>query len=92
MQFLTSSLLEDLFAALKGKRDDKTVRGFARELMDDKDLPISYLVQKTRQAAGTAEAERLDLLIRGRHAVEKSKKEQVRPEKGLRALVRKFLR
>ena len=88
----TNSLLQDLFAALKGKRDDKTVRDFARELMDDKDLPISYLVQKTRQAVGAAEAERLDVLIRGRHAVEKSKKELARSGKGVRGLIRKFLR
>ena len=88
----TNSLLQDLFAALKGKRDDKIVRDFARELMDDKDLPISYLVQKAKEAVGAAQAERLDVLIRGRHAVEKSQKERVKPEKGVRALVRRFLR
>ncbi len=88
----TNSLLADLFDAMRNKRDDTTVRGFARELTDDKDLPITYLVNKVRDAVGPAEAERLDVLLRGRHAVDKSKAERARTEGGVRGLIRKFLR
>ena len=88
----TNSLLGDLFDALRGKRDDTTVRGFARELTDDKDLPIGYLVHKVSEELGPAEAERLDVLLRGRYAVDKSKAEQAKAEGGVRGLVRKLLR
>jgi hypothetical protein len=88
----TNSLLGDLFDALRSKRDDKTVRGFARELTDDKDLPITYLVHKVRDAVGGAEAERLDVLLRGRYAVDKSKAERAKAEGGVRGFIRKFLR
>jgi hypothetical protein len=86
----TDSLLEDLIAALSGGRDDATVRAFAQELMDDKDLPISYLVQKTQATAGTAAAQRLDLLIRGRHAIEKEQTEKSKPAGGVIGMVRRF--
>ncbi len=87
----TGSLLEDLFTALKGQRDDDTVRAFARELMDDKDLPIGYLVRKVEESVGAAEAERLDVLIRGRQVVERSKAERARSEGLLRRLLRRFM-
>ena len=92
----TNALLEDLCTALSGKREDDTVRGFARELMDDKDLPIDYLVRKVYKMVGPAEAERLDILIRGKYMVEKSKVEQEKVEQaksqgGLFGFVRKLL-
>lgn len=87
----TSSLLEDLCDALKSQRDNDTVRAFARELMDDKDLPISYLVRKVEQKVGAREAERLDVLIRGSVAVAASKEEREEPKKGVRGLLRRFL-
>ena len=88
----TSSLLEDLCDALKKERDNETVRAFARELMDDKDLPISYLVRKVTQKVGRKEAERLDVLIRGPSAVARSKAEREESNKGVRGLLRKLLR
>ena len=88
----TKSLLKDLLSALKAKRNDETVRAFAKELMDDKDLPISYLVHKAGKMIGTAEAERLDVLVRGRRAVDQSKAEQLTSEGGVRGFVRRFLR
>jgi hypothetical protein len=88
----TNSLLQDLIAALRAERDDATVRGFARELVDDKDLPIAYLVHKVGEAIGTAQAERLDLLLRGRHAVDKSKAEKAKSTGGVGGFIRKFLR
>ena len=90
----TDSLLEDLCSALSGKREDDTVRGFARELIDEKDLPIEYLVRKVSEKAGSAEAERLDILIRGKYMVEKSKAEQAKqakPQGGIFGFVRKLL-
>ena len=72
----TGALLEDLCAALRGKRDDSAVRGFAQELMGEKHLRIEYLVRKVEENVGTEAAKRLDVLIRGKHAVEKSKAEQ----------------
>jgi len=87
----TSSLLEDLCDALKRQRDNDTVRAFARELMDDKDLPISYLVRKVQQKVGAQEAERLDVLIRGPLAVAQSKAEREESKKGVRGLIRRFL-
>ena len=91
----TDSLLQDLCSALKSNRDDETVRAFAKELMDDKDLPLSYLVRKVDASIGAAQAERLNVLIRGRHAVDKEKKakaEQARSSGGVFGLVRKFLK
>jgi hypothetical protein len=87
----TNSLLQDLCAALKAQRDDETVRAFARELMDDKDLPIAYLVRKVKQSVGAKEAERLDVLVRGRYLVEKSKAAQVETEGGVRGFLRRLL-
>ena len=94
----TNSLLEDLCTALRGKRDDATVRGFARELIDDKNLPIGYLVRKVRDDVGDAAADRLDVLIRGRAAVEKEKadkaekaREEARESGGVRGFMRKLL-
>ena len=88
----TKSLLEDLIAAIQGKRDDHTIRGFARELMDDKDLPLKYLLNKVGAALGPAEAERLDVLMRGRYAVDKSKAEAAKSSGGVRGFMRKFMR
>ncbi len=91
----TDSLLQDLCSALKTHRDDETVRAFARELMDDKDLPLSYLVRKVKESVGAVQAERLDVLIRGRHAVDREKKAkagQDRSSGGVMGLVRKFLK
>lgn len=56
----TNSLLEDLLDALRSKRDDATVRVFAKELMDDKDRPLTYLVHKTKELVGQTESERLN--------------------------------
>lgn len=86
----TGSLLEDLIAALSGGRDDETVRAFAQELMNDKGLPISYLVQKTKATAGTAAAQRLDLLIRGRHAIDKERAEETKSTGGVLGMVRRL--
>lgn len=87
----TRSLLEDLLDALRAKRDDATVREFAKELMDDKDLPISYLVQKVRERVGESESERLDVLVRGRYTVNKEKAEKAKKKGGfLDGLMRKF--
>jgi hypothetical protein len=87
----TSSLLKDLLDALRAKRDDATVREFAKELMDDKDLPLSYLVKKTKEIVGQSESERLDVLVRGRYMVEKEKTEQTKAKGGfLSGLMRKF--
>ena len=91
----TNSLLQDLCAALKGNRDDQTVRAFAKELMDEKDLPISYLVRKVGDAVGQAEAERLDILVRGRHAVEKDRNARAAQAKslgGVKGLLRRLLK
>ena len=85
-------MLQDLRAALKAKRADDTIRGFARELIDDKGLPIAYLVHKVNETVGVEEGERLEILVRGRHAVEKSKAERAKADGGLLGLVRKFLR
>ncbi len=87
----TSSLLLDLLDALRAKRDDATVREFAKELMDDKNLPLSYLVQKTKEHVGQSESERLDVLVRGRYTVEKEKAEKAKAKGGfLEGLIRKF--
>ena len=90
----TDSLLEDLCASLKSQRDDATVRDFAKELIDDKDLPIGYLVRKVKDNVGPAEAERLDILVRGRHAVEKDKAAKAKsdPAGGVKGLFKKFLK
>ena len=87
----TDTLLEDLCAALKGARDDATVRAFARELMDDKGLPIGYLVRKVTELVGEAEAARLEVLIRGRHAVDREKAARAKAQGGLRGLLRRLL-
>jgi hypothetical protein len=90
----TGTLLEDLCSALSGKREDDVVRAFARELMDDKNLPIEYLVRKVEDSLGQAEAERLDILIRGKYLVEKGKKaeaEQAKSEGGVFGFVKKLL-
>jgi hypothetical protein len=87
----TNSLLEDLLDALKANRDDATVREFAKELMDEKDLPISYLVQRARKLVGESESERLDVLVRGRYTVNKEKAEKAKKKGGfLDGLMRKF--
>ena len=87
----TSSLLRDLFDALRAKRDDATVREFAKELMDDKNLPLSYLVKKTKENVGQSESERLDVLVRGRYMVDKEKTEQTKAKGGfLDGLIRRF--
>lgn len=90
----TDSLLQDLCAALKGNRDDATVRAFAKELMEDKDLPLPYLVRKVKDSVGAAQAHRLDVLVRGRHAVERARKQEAastRASSGLSGLVRRLL-
>lgn len=87
----TDSLLQDLCTALKSGREDKTVRGFARELMDDKGLPIGYLVRKVEEQVGPEQAERLDVIVRGRIAVDASKSEKAKSEGGVRGLMRKLL-
>ncbi len=87
----TDSLLEDLCTALSGERENDVVRGFARELIDDKNLPIEYLVRKVQENVGSAQAERLDILIRGKYMVEKSKAKQVKPQGGVFGFVRKLL-
>ena len=68
----TQALIEDLCTALSNGRDDATVRGFARELMDDKGMPLAYLLRKVSEAVGDQQAKRLEILVRGRHAVEKA--------------------
>ncbi len=87
----TGTLLEDLCTALSLKRDDDVVRGFARELIDEKNLPIEYLVRKVNETIGSAAGERLDILIRGKYMVEKSKAEHVESKGGLLGFVRKLL-
>jgi len=90
----TGTLLEDLCSALSGKREDDVVRGFAKELIEDKNLPIGYLVRKVTETIGSAEAERLDILIRGKYLVEKDNKakaEQAKSEGGVFGFVKKLL-
>jgi hypothetical protein len=88
----TDSLLEDLIAALKGERDDATVRAFAQELINDKGLPVTNLVQKVKAALGNSAFERLDVLVRGRHAIEKAEAEaeKAKSTDGVRGLLRNF--
>ena len=91
----TGTLLEDLCSALSGKREDDVVRAFAKELIDDKNLPIEYLVRKVEETVGAAEAERLDILIRGKYLVEKDKKakaEQSKSEGGMFGFVKNLLK
>ena len=87
----TGALLEDLCSALRGKREDDVVRGFANELMNDKQMPIEYLVRKVEEDVGSSEAERLNILIRGRHAVEKSKAERAKSQGGALGFLRRLL-
>ncbi len=88
----TEALLQDLYTALRRKRDDATVRGFARELMDDKDLPLSYLVRKVAEKVGDEEAKRLDVLVRGKVAAERSPTDTGARKGGLMGFVRGLLR
>ena len=87
----TNSLIEDLLGALRDNRDDATVRGFAKELIDEKELPIAYLVKKVGDLVGQKESERLNVLLRGRVAVDKEKVQMTKSKDGfLRGLMRKF--
>ncbi len=88
----TEALLQDLYTALRRGRDDATVRGFARELMDDKDLPLSYLVRKVAEKVGESEAKRLDALVRGKVAAARAPTETRGRRRGLMGFVRGLLR
>ena len=79
----TGLLVEDLYSALRHDRDDETVRGFANELINDKQLPPSYLVRKVSEEVSSAAGERLDLLLRGRYVVERERAERAKSEPGL---------
>ena len=79
----TGLLVEDLYAALRNNRDDETVRGFANELINDKQLPTSYLVRKVSEEVSSAAGDRLDLLLRGRYVVERERAERAKSEPGL---------
>ena len=62
----TEGLLEDLCTSLERGKDSVTVNGFARELMEDKQLPREYLVRKVRERSGDAAATRLDGILTGK--------------------------
>ena len=78
----TGLLVEDLLAALRNGRGDATVRGFATELIEDKQLPVSYLVRKAAQDVGQSEADRLDVLIRGSYVVKQERSERAQQAGG----------
>lgn|GEM_PF-5632581 len=59
--------------------------------MDEKGLPIEYLVRKVEEMVGSPQAERLDILVRGKYLVEKTKAEQARSRGGVFGFVRKLL-
>ena len=75
----TQALVEDLCTALRNGRDDETVRGFARELIDDKDMPLQYLVRKVERTVGAAQAERLEIIVLGRRAAAQARNAQRGP-------------
>lgn len=75
--------MDELFVALKNGRDDATVRGFANELVDGKQLPISYLVRKVKEGVGATGAKRPDVLLGGCYAVKQEQAQHAKAGTGV---------